>query len=191
MALDLQYPVTVSQVPGHNPVRYWVRGDGCWEWLSNKTKAKGGYGRISRGGKMVLAHRFMYERAKGPIPDGLTLDHLCRNRLCVNPGHLEPVTLRENALRGVGPTAINARKTHCIRGHRLNEKNTYTKTGGRSCRACVNARAAEKRPARPTTCAWCGKEIHQAASGRIRRYCSPTHAVAARRSGKRTYGDCR
>mgnify|MGYP001609562296 CR=1 FL=1 len=93
--------------------------DGCWVWLDNYNPA--GYGGMRRskstGGEYVFAHRAMYELLIGPIPPGLVIDHLCRNRGCVNPAHLEPVTMRENVLRGVGVAAENAAKTHCDHGH--------------------------------------------------------------------------
>lgn len=88
----------------------------CWEWTRYR---EGGYGRLKRHGRHVLAHRFFYETCFGPVPAGLDLDHLCRNRWCVNPDHLEPVTRRENVLRGAGLAAMGARKTHCDRGHEL------------------------------------------------------------------------
>jgi hypothetical protein len=118
---------------------------GCWEW----TGATGGsrrYGCISVKGVTRRAHRVAYELLAGPIPDGLELDHLCRNRLCVNPEHLEPVTHRENVLRGDAPPAANVSKTHCPRGHELTPENTYTRRGrpgGRECRACSIDRATK------------------------------------------------
>lgn len=112
--------------------RFWAKvtiTDSCWLW--HRPDAYG-YGAFTiRRGMIVKAHRFAYELFVGPIPDGLDLDHLCRVRHCVNPAHLEPVTRRENALRGVGPTAVNARKSHCIHGHPLTEGQ-----GRRICRTC-------------------------------------------------------
>lgn len=95
------------------------------------------YLKLQRGARRVGAHVFVWEYVNGPVPAGLHIDHLCRAPRCVNPDHLEAVTPKENTLRGVGPTAINAKKTHCVHGHEYTAKNTYrTKTGGRSCRAC-------------------------------------------------------
>jgi len=90
-----------------------------------------------------MVHRIAYEFALGPIPDGLTLDHLCRNTICCNPAHLEPVTLRVNTLRGTSPIADNARKTHCKNGHPFDEANTYNppkQPTHRHCRICQNER---------------------------------------------------
>ena len=91
-------------------------------------------------------HRAIYEKFVGPIPDGLTIDHLCRNRLCVNPAHLEPVTLAANVLRGESLPAKNARKTHCPKGHPYDETNTHiTKQGWRICKACNRERQRSPR----------------------------------------------
>lgn len=115
---------------------------GCKIWIAARDSH--GYGRFKVDGTMVQAHRWAYEQANGSIPEGLTLDHLCRNRACVEVTHLEPVTHRVNILRGVGPTAQNARKTHCKRGHPFTLENTYTRLGGkRQCRQC--RRAHQKR----------------------------------------------
>jgi hypothetical protein len=99
-------------------------------------------------GAQRLAHRLVYEKLVGPIPDGVELDHVCRRRLCVNPAHLDPVTHRINVLRGTSFSAVNAAKTASSKGHPLDEKNTYRmKDGGRSCRACT-ADAARRYRAR-------------------------------------------
>jgi hypothetical protein len=115
--------------------------DACWIWTGRLDRY--GYGKINmRLGTTSTAHRMAYFMVKGDIPDGLQLDHLCRNRACVNPDHLEPVTNRVNVLRGSGATAINAAKTHCKRGHVLSGENLYVRRGGRECREC--ARAAKR-----------------------------------------------
>jgi hypothetical protein len=103
---------------------------------------KSGYGRISENYRSVLAHRVSYEAAKGPVPDGLQLDHLCRNRACCNPDHLEPVTRSENAKRGLTGNHMKAllAETHCKRGHEFTPENTYRQSNGaRECRACKRA----------------------------------------------------
>lgn len=110
---------------------------GCLVWLAGDNGV--GYGLFYEGrAKRGYAHRWSYEYHVGPIPDGLHLDHLCRNRRCVNPKHLEPVTLRENLLRGVGPSAKNAQKTHCPEGHPYAGANLYVypTSGIRRCREC-------------------------------------------------------
>ncbi len=120
-----------------------LRSKGCWEW--NGAHNGVGYSETWNGIRPVLAHRVAYEIYKGPIPAGLTLDHLCRNPGCVNPGHLEAVTHRENMLRGNTIGARNAAKTHCIRGHPFDVENTYiNKTGQRVCRACWKVRWAAR-----------------------------------------------
>lgn len=111
--------------------RFWLNVEGadnpaaCWGWQGVKIPT--GYGQLCVEGKMVGAHRLAYEILVGPIPEGLVIDHTCRNTGCVNPAHMEPVTNKENVLRGVGVTAENARKTHCSDGHELTPENTYTK----------------------------------------------------------------
>lgn len=111
----------------------------CWKW----TKAtQQGYG-IFTGPKrkQYKAHRFAYLSLVGPIPEGLQLDHLCRNRDCVNPDHLEPVTGKINKLRGKTVNQANSLKTHCPNGHPYNEINTYfSHEGKRSCRVCQRNR---------------------------------------------------
>lgn len=101
------------------------------------------YGRL-RGHKVVLAHRVVYENKYGAIPAGLTIDHLCRNGLCVNSNHLEAVTNKVNILRGYGAPAVNARKTHCNRGHKLTKENIYSfrllRYGKRECKLCGRER---------------------------------------------------
>jgi hypothetical protein len=106
----------------------------CWLMETNEPH---GYGKVWHEGRNAYAHRITYERFRQPIPTGLTIDHLCRVRNCVNPWHLEPVTMRENLLRGTGASAVNAKRTHCAQGHEFTEENTgVRKTGERYCRAC-------------------------------------------------------
>ena len=111
---------------------------GCLEWMGSKVK---GYGRFWAYGHYRMAHTYLYEYVFGNIPNGLQLDHLCRNEGCVNPLHLEPVTHRENVLRGLSPEVSRQRqlaKTHCPHGHPYNKGNTYYRkdNGGRACRIC-------------------------------------------------------
>lgn len=120
--------------------RFWTkvdkRPDGCWLWTAYRNPD--GYGRFRPYRQnQVMAHRFAYEQIVGPIPEGLTLDHLCRDRACVNPAHLEPVTAGENVMRGTAVGAVNAAKTHCYRGHAFTPENTRVDPHGwRVCRAC-------------------------------------------------------
>ncbi len=96
---------------------YVVTESGCWEWVGNRSR---GYGRVSNGkGRYVVAHRYIWEQFNGALPSALELDHLCRNTACVRPDHMEPVTPRVNVLRSNGLAGINARKSHCPKGHRL------------------------------------------------------------------------
>ena len=135
--------------------RIWSRvtkTDTCWLWTGYIPAD--GYGRIrgvAKSGKQtkLVVHRVVYEALVGPIPTGLTLDHLCRVRHCVRPDHLEPVTIGTNVLRGVGIAAVNARRTHCRRGHEFTPENTHVRKDPRGemrrCRACDRADAVRKR----------------------------------------------
>lgn len=119
----------------------------CWEW--RRAKRSLGYGAVQWSGSLRLAHRVAYELTFGPIPAGLVIDHLCRNPSCINPMHLEPVSQRENLLRGTGVSAQNAQKTECKRGHPLVGENLIvTNVGNRGCRACKRLRDAKRRAAR-------------------------------------------
>ena len=124
---------------------------GCFLWVGT-THGRTGYGYFAPESlrhprtRPVLAHRFAYEREKGEIPPGLQIDHLCRVRRCVNPAHLEAVTLKENIMRGVGFAPVNASKTHCENGHPFNETNTGSrKEGWRVCRPCNAQREKARR----------------------------------------------
>lgn len=109
-------------------------GASCWEWQGYRMKA--GHGRCRVDGRKVLVHRWVWEFLVGEIPDGLSLDHLCRNASCVNPEHLEPVTHRVNVLRGRAPAAAHAKKTECPQGHPYDEQNTRVYRGSRYCITC-------------------------------------------------------
>lgn len=127
--------------------RFWAkverRGEEeCWPWTACQVR---GYGQFkAHGSRRVYAHRFAYELLIGPVPAGLTIDHLCRNRSCVNPAHMEPVPSAVNTLRGNNPLAKNARKTHCKRGHKFTPENTYRSRKGRECLTCRRMMGARR-----------------------------------------------
>lgn len=110
---------------------------GHWRWIG--TFVNGGYGQAKIRGRKVMAHRAVYEALIGPIPEGFTLDHLCRYRWCCHPNHNEPVTLRVNLLRGTGFPAVNHEKQACVNGHPFTTDNTYRPPGTkrRQCRVCL------------------------------------------------------
>ncbi len=124
----------------------------CWEWLVELNH--GGYAvlvdpKIHKR-KRVRGHRLVYNLAKGDVPEGLVLDHLCRNRKCVNPEHLEIVTHKENTLRGNGPTARFSGRSHCVNGHAFSGENLLmlkdSKTGTlvRGCATCIKERRVKR-----------------------------------------------
>lgn len=126
------------QVTPKDLKRFWSKvkkTNNCWEWTGFQTKE--GYGRFWFKGKSIPTHHFPYIIEDIEIPKGMHLDHLCRNTICVNKKHTEIVTPTENTLRGIGPTAINAKKTHCIHDHELSGENLIiTKKGNRQCKRC-------------------------------------------------------
>jgi len=137
-----------DSLPRRFSSKFVLLENGCWEWIGRRTW--NGYGRFYIGTsradqRYASSHRWAYEFLVGPIPAGLDLDHLCRNRACCNPAHCEPVTRRQNVLRGNGPAMlgkINGTKTHCVHGHEFDEINTYQRpTGGRACRTCERQRS--------------------------------------------------
>lgn len=151
--------------------RFWSnveKSNSCWFWKSN-IQGRCGYGMFKVKGRKMQAHRVSYELCVGAIPKGLILDHLCRNVTCVNPSHLEPVSNRENILRGIGPSAINSRKTNCQRGHPFSIENTAIVQGKRCCRICRDISRREFINAHKKICK-CGKEMKYSAKVCLRCY---------------------
>lgn len=121
----------------------------CLVWTGCRNDR--GYGRIEVEGRNRGAHRVHYEMVKGPVPEGLQLDHLCRNPACVNPDHLEPVTPRENSMRGFGVQRVNAEKTHCLRGHPLTGNNIAPAHRYRRCIQCARIHSRDFRARKRAT----------------------------------------
>lgn len=151
--------------------RIAVALDGCWEWTGHLSR---GYAVFSLKNRPVRVARASYEAFVGPIPEGLTIDHLCRNTRCVNPEHLEPVTRGENTLRGETVTAKNSRARACPKGHPYNEENTYRKRGRRMCRAC--RRLAQTTP-----------EARAKGAARMRARRAKTKPTEEQRAAKKAY----
>jgi hypothetical protein len=132
--------------------RFWPKVDrenspnGCWLWTAARFKAAGGYGAFRFEGKTQRAHRVAYRMLVGPIPEGLVLDHRCREPRCVNPAHLEPVTDRVNVVeRGQTIMAAKVRQTHCLRGHPLTDDNVWRYGTSRECKKCHAIRGLRRR----------------------------------------------
>jgi hypothetical protein len=126
--------------------RFWEKvrkTSGCWIWKAARTGA--GYGSFRLDGRMQTAHRVAYEQVKGPIPEGMVLDHLCRNRACVNPDHLEVVSVGENTRRGDAGGAAQRRRTHCPKDHPYVGENLRVSNGRRHCRTCNRERMRARR----------------------------------------------
>lgn len=149
-------PLHTERPTWHQPpdVRFWAKVDAsgvCWEWTASDDGVKG-YGRFEDQGVNYAAHRWAYMNLVGPIPDGMTIDHLCRNKACVNPDHFELVTARVNTLRGGSASARNARKTHCPQNHEYTPDNTRIsrRSNGllfRTCRTCARDGDRKRRAA--------------------------------------------
>ena len=172
--------------------------EGCMIWTGNRHSE--GYGTLSvsipKKRTMKYAHRLSYEHFIGPIPAGLHIDHLCRNRPCVNPTHLEPVTCRLNLLRGIGHAAVQAKRTHCPKGHPYDGDNLITFEGHRQCRECHREfdrlphrrkRKAERAAGYTAqiVCEFCGVRVELRKQYRPQRFCSRSCAAKSWRLHER------
>lgn len=150
-------------------------------WVKKRVVGGDDYAVFRRdNGDPVPMHEWSYEQVHGPVPEGLELDHLCRSVTCVRPSHLEAVTHRENTLRGTGPPAVHAAKTHCVNNHPLSGDNlNVTADGERECIICRRQRAQDWRDRRKAdrvipmvTCAWCGNPFQPKRPNSNAKYCS-------------------
>lgn len=167
---------------------------GCWRWLATTSSGYGIFSlKIDGRWRAIKAHRVSYTVARGEIPAGLELDHLCRNRWCVNPEHLEAVTTQINTIRGNGATGRNARKTHCPSGHEYTDDNIFwrkTKYGttGRECRQCVLAANRRKCLVEDgVPCHFCGGRYQHRRALRV--HLGKFHGVSVRASILAMAGD--
>lgn len=140
MSSPTQHTLAECRKRGWLPTRFWekvqVSDNGCWTWTA--AKSVDGYGHFKFDGRTCIASRLVYLCVVGEIPAGYEVDHLCRQRSCVNPSHLEAVTHRVNSLRSSNVGGKNATKTHCPRGHAYTKGNTSVERngGGRTVRRC-------------------------------------------------------
>ena len=144
------------------PERFWrkvkISETGCWLWQASKNAD--GYGNFKYGKNSQGSHRIAYEVLVQKIPNKLQLDHLCRTRHCVNPAHLEPVTQKENILRSESPSAKNAKKLFCARGHLLSAENLLICYSGRICKLCkLQYNYAKRDRLRSAGLCWCGHPL--------------------------------
>ena len=128
--------------------RFWSKvekTESCWLWKGRLDHK--GYGQFDLPDTTISAHRYSWQHLRGPVPDGLQLDHLCRIRKCVNPDHLEPVTARENIFRGVGLAVKHSKQTHCHKGHPFSGNNVdlVGNRGKYVMRVCVTCRNIRSR----------------------------------------------
>lgn len=187
MATAHSIPAAHESFSDRQVQRFWKAvlklPSGCWEW--QKRLDPHGYGTFDANGKRWRAHRASWELThQCPTPKGLIHDHLCRNRCCVNPEHLEPVTDRVNILRGAGAGAMHARQTHCVHGHPLFGDNLFIERGFRRCKACLvshRQRSLARRRARFLASGLCAKCGEPSTSYRCER-CRQKHAADGRKS---------
>lgn len=162
----MTYTVPIAPLTETQTINFWAKVDPtgfCWNWMAGVCEWGYGQFNVNRTGKKLQAHRISYTTLVGPIPEGLELDHLCRNTSCVNPDHLEPVTRGENQRRipalirpghkhGWLPSWVTSGKNitgYCKHGHEYTEANTYTYKDGRTdCRTCKAGRVRKPDPRR-------------------------------------------